>query len=79
MEAFDGAGLVNHGAALTPDARFLGVATFTSDVKLHEAGFDRQGAWTRLRKVMDLKLHKGQVTVLQSRTWGLQGSTLSCE
>ena len=34
LAALDSAGLVNHGAALSPDGRFFAAATFTADVKV---------------------------------------------
>ena len=59
------AGLQNHGAALSRQGRFLGAATFTSDVKIHELQFDRDGGFKKAQKVMDLKYaHKGQASVV---------------
>ena len=59
-----GAGLKNHGAAISRDGRFFGAATFTSDVRLSEVQFSRTGEFRGVQKVMDLKkAHAGQVCV----------------
>lgn len=59
----DHGGILTHDAAMSADGRFLAAATFTSDVKVYEACFDRSGAFVRLAKAMDLKGHKSQVWV----------------
>lgn len=59
----DHGGILTHDAAMSADGRFFAAATFTSDVKVYEACFDRSGAFVRIAKAMDLKGHKGQVRV----------------
>lgn len=55
-------GLQNHDVALSRGGRFLGAATFTSDVRLFEVQYTREGDLKRVAKVMDLKrAHNGQV------------------
>ena len=56
------AGLQQTGAAFSRDGRFFGAATFTSDVKLYEVKFSREGNLQGIEKVMDLKrAHTSQV------------------
>lgn len=64
LASVDAAGLHNHMATISPDGRFFAAATFTSDVKVHEVRYDKQGAFHSSAKVMDLKGHKSQILCL---------------
>ena len=56
------AGLQNHDLAFSRSGRFFGAATFTTDVRLYEVQYTREGDFRRVAKVMDLKkAHNGQV------------------
>ncbi|KAL3134052.1 hypothetical protein ABBQ32_008481 [Trebouxia sp. C0010 RCD-2024] len=64
LASVDAAGLHNHMAAVSPDGRFFAAATFTSDVKVHEVRYDKQGGFQSSAKVMDLKGHRSQILCL---------------
>eukprot|EP00798_Chlamydomonas_sp_ICE-L_P005050 gene5050-34839_t len=53
--------LANHDLAVSLDGRFIAVASFTSEVKIWEMRFARDGGFTGAGKAMDLKGHKSQV------------------
>jgi len=56
------AGLQNHEVGFSRQGRFFGAATFTSDVRLYEVQYTREGDLKKVPKVMDLKkAHNGQV------------------
>ena len=52
---------LNHDVALSRDGRFFSVASFTSDAKVWELQFGRDGSFKGAPKVMDLRGHKSQV------------------
>ena len=57
------AGLQNHEVGFSRQGRFFGAATFTSDVRLYEVQYTREGDLRKVPKVMDLKkAHNGQVS-----------------
>lgn len=70
-------GLVNHGAAMSGDGRFVAAATFTADVKVHEIQRDRSLAFTGAPKVFELKGHTSQVTALAFSADGTRAVTAS--
>jgi WD40 repeat protein len=48
----------NYMAAVSPDSKFIGVAAFTSDVRLWEVAFKKTGEFEAVRKAIELKGHK---------------------
>jgi transducin beta-like protein 2 len=56
LAALDSAGLTNHNVSLSANGRWVAAATFTTDVKIHEILYDKAGAFSKTRKVMDLKV-----------------------
>jgi hypothetical protein len=51
--------------AFSRQGRFFGAATFTSDVRIFEVQYTREGDLKKVAKVMDLKkAHNGQVRIL---------------
>lgn len=73
----DTGGMQNYNAAVSSDGRFLGAATFASDVKIYEVTFDRQGTCTGVSKVMDLMGHKKKITALEFSPEGSKAVTAS--
>ena len=73
------AGLQNHEVGFSRQGRFFGAATFTSDVRLYEVQYTREGDLKKVPKVMDLKkAHNGQVST-QSQglvNWNKAGEAL---
>lgn len=49
--------------ALSPDGRFLAVTTFSTDVKIWELQWAKDGTFSRCVKVMDLGHSKGVASV----------------
>lgn len=77
LACLDAAGLTNHGIALSENGQFLAAATFTSDVKVHEMRFEKNGDFKCTAKVMDLKGHSRQVTAVAFRPDGKRAVTAS--
>ena len=66
-DRIDTGGFNNYWAAISADGRFFGAATFSSDLKIYETEFDRQGNLKNSnssKKVMDLKGHKKKITAV---------------
>lgn len=60
-------GLQNHDLAFARSGRFFGAATFTSDVRLYEVQYSREGDFKKAAKVMDLKkAHNSQAGISDS-------------
>ena len=60
LGAMDTGGLRNHYATVSRDGRWVAAATFTSDVRVWEIGFDRTGAFSGVAPAMSLG-HKSKV------------------
>lgn len=73
----DSAGLTNHGIALSENGQFLAAATFTTDVKVHELQYEKNGDFKTTSKVMDLKGHSRQVAAVAFRPDGKRAVTAS--
>ncbi|KXZ48528.1 hypothetical protein GPECTOR_27g699 [Gonium pectorale] len=59
---FEPNALANHDLAVSPrDGRFVAAATFSSDVKIWEMKYSREGEFRGLIKVMNLSGHRSQV------------------
>lgn len=56
--------LRNNMATISPNGRFIAAAAFTSDVKVWEIEYSKDGQVTKVAKVMQLKGHKSAVTWL---------------
>eukprot|EP00884_Botryococcus_braunii_P020200 jgi/Botrbrau1/6864/Bobra.152_2s0022.1 len=61
LASIDHGGILTHDAGISANGRFFAAATFTADVKVYEAAFDRSGNFSGAAKAMDLKGHKSQV------------------
>lgn len=65
LGSIDTGGIINYGAVISTDGRFIAAATFVADVKIYEALYDRSGFVTGIKKVMDLKGHKKKITSVE--------------
>ncbi|KAG2482478.1 hypothetical protein HYH03_018585 [Edaphochlamys debaryana] len=61
MAVFEPNALTNHDLAVSLDGRFVAAATFSSDVKIWEMKYSREGEFRGLIKAMGLTGHKSQV------------------
>jgi len=77
LAKIDTGGIQNYWAAVSNDGRFLAAATFASDLKIYEVGFDRAGSCTGVHKVMDLKGHRKKVTSVEFSLDGTRVVTAS--
>ncbi|GFR51981.1 hypothetical protein Agub_g14508 [Astrephomene gubernaculifera] len=61
LASFEPSALANHDLAVSYDGRFIAAATFSSDVKIWEMKYSREGEFRGLLKAMNLSGHRGQV------------------
>ncbi|GLI63451.1 hypothetical protein VaNZ11_006423 [Volvox africanus] len=61
VAVFEPNALANHDLAVSSDGRFVAAATFSSDVKIWEMKYSREGEFRGLIKAMGLTGHRSQV------------------
>jgi len=67
----------NHMAVVSPDSKFVGVAAFTSDVRLWEVKYNKSGQFDQVHRALELKGHKRGINYLGFSKDGTHVATAS--
>ncbi|PNW86947.1 hypothetical protein CHLRE_02g102450v5 [Chlamydomonas reinhardtii] len=77
LAEFEPNALANHDLAVSLDGRFIAAATFSSDVKIWEMKYTREGEFRGLIKAMNLSGHKSQVACVALSSDNRRAATAS--
>ncbi|GLC40138.1 hypothetical protein PLESTB_000881000 [Pleodorina starrii] len=77
VAVFEPNALANHDLAVSADGRFIAAATFSSDVKIWEMKYTREGEFRGLIKAMGLTGHRSQVACVALSSDNSRAATAS--